>query len=58
MSNWNQQMLKHGRQTVSDDGSQLQNILSSVFKFSSSVDIINHVLISPADAILSVFMCL
>ena len=54
MSNWNQQMLKHGRQTVSDGESALEYLIM----FSPSV--INHdVLISPgADVILSVFMCL
>ena len=53
VSNWNQQMLKHGRQTVSDGESALEYLIM----FSPSV--INHdVLISPADVILSVFLCL
>ena len=50
MSNWNQQMLKHGQQTVSDGESALETLIM----FSPSV-ISNHdVLISPADVILSV----
>ena len=55
MSNWNQQMLKHGQQTVSDGESALEYLIM----FSPSV-ISNHdVLISPAaDVILSVFMYL
>ena len=45
-------MLKHGRQTVFDGESALEYPM-----FLPSV-IINYVLISPADEILSVFMCL
>ena len=48
MSNWNQQMLKHGRQTVFDGESALEYPM-----FLPSV-ILNYVLISPADEILSV----